>query len=137
VARNRQGRALEPLDTRQQKEKMSQVQSRIATSRDRGRGAATHSSALRPRRLTTMASQHPVLSQLHAANDEWRKAVFQVDPDFFQNGSKGQTPKVLWIGCADSRVPESVVVAAKPGDLFVHRNIAKYATSSLFSVLLP
>jgi len=71
-----------------------------------------------------MASQHPVLSQLQAANDEWRNAVTQVSPDFFQNSTKGQTPKALWIGCADSRVPESVVLAAKPGDLFVHRNIA-------------
>lgn len=75
-----------------------------------------------------MASQYPVLSKLQAANDEWRNAVVQVSPNFFENGAKGQTPKVLWIGCADSRVPESVVVAAKPGDLFVHRNIAKYAS---------
>jgi len=59
-----------------------------------------------------------------AANDEWRNAVVQVAPDFFESGAKGQAPKILWIGCADSRVPESVVLAAKPGDLFVHRNIA-------------
>jgi len=70
-------------------------------------------------------SQNRVLTQLQAANDEWRKAVLQVSPDFFQKGATGQAPKALWIGCADSRVPESVVLAAKPGDLFVHRNIAK------------
>jgi len=69
-------------------------------------------------------SQTPVIAQLQAANDEWRNAVLQVSPDFFERSAKGQTPKVLWFGCADSRVPESVVLAAKPGDLFVHRNIA-------------
>lgn len=73
-----------------------------------------------------MASKHPVLARMLAANAQWATDVEQVEPGFFENGTKGQSPKVLWIGCADSRVPESVVMACKPGEIFVHRNIAKY-----------
>jgi carbonic anhydrase len=45
-------------------------------------------------------------------------------PDFFARSAIGQKPKILWIGCSDSRVPESVITASKPGDIFVHRNVA-------------
>ena len=36
----------------------------------------------------------------------------------------GQHPKVLWVGCSDSRVVPEFSVNAKAGDLFVIRNIA-------------
>ncbi len=97
----------------------------------RDRGSTTTPSALAPQQRLPM-SQNPVIAQLQAANDEWRNAVLQVSPDFFERSAKGQTPKVLWFGCADSRVPESVVLAAKPGDLFVHRNIAKSVSRRRF-----
>ncbi|KAF7979736.1 hypothetical protein HWV62_39341 [Athelia sp. TMB] len=71
-----------------------------------------------------MATTHPVLSQLLQSNAQWAEAAVWADPDYFKQGVKGQSPKVLWIGCADSRVPESLVTACKPGDIFVHRNIA-------------
>jgi len=71
-----------------------------------------------------MSHQVPILERLLSANAQWADAVQQSDPKFFPTSSKGQYPKVLWIGCADSRVPESVITNAKPGDIFVHRNIA-------------
>ena len=40
--------------------------------------------------------------------------------------------QLLWIGCADSRVPESVVPNSATGDIFVYRNIAKYVSRFLF-----
>lgn len=46
------------------------------------------------------------------------------DPQFFETLSKGQHPKALWIGCADSRVPANQVTGTQPGAVFVHRNIA-------------
>jgi len=119
---------------RQRIQSISVLQLTVSGDHRSNQGATTTATSTAP---TTPARprqrQRPpmsYLSQLQAANDEWRNAVAQVDSDFFQNTAKGQAPKVLWIGCADSRVPESVVLAAKPGDLFVHRNIAKYAYGS-------
>jgi len=67
---------------------------------------------------------HPVIQKLLSANERWAEDTRRTDPDFFGSSCQGQTPKVLWIGCSDSRVPESVITAAKPGDIFVHRNVA-------------
>ena len=57
-------------------------------------------------------------------NRRWAEKVTQQDPEFFRRLAQEQTPKYLWIGCADSRVPASQVVDLDPGELFVHRNIA-------------
>ncbi|KAI6117045.1 hypothetical protein EDD16DRAFT_1520243 [Pisolithus croceorrhizus] len=65
-----------------------------------------------------------LLTTLLSANAQWAERLSDTHPNFFSQCAKGQSPKVLWIGCADSRVPESVVTDAKPGDIFVHRNIA-------------
>ncbi|RLC51523.1 MAG: hypothetical protein DRI23_04840 [Candidatus Cloacimonadota bacterium] len=38
--------------------------------------------------------------------------------------NEGQHPKVMWVGCSDSRVVPEFIVKANAGDLFVTRNIA-------------
>ncbi|KAI0633169.1 carbonic anhydrase [Trametes polyzona] len=68
--------------------------------------------------------QDYILARLLANNAQWAEDVEKAEPGFFAETAKGQSPKVLYIGCSDSRVPESVVTASKPGDIFVHRNIA-------------
>ena len=65
------------------------------------------------------------LARFFHTNRQWADKVTSVQRDFFELSAQGQSPKILWFGCADSRVPESVVLAVKPGEVFVHRNIAK------------
>jgi carbonic anhydrase len=60
------------------------------------------------------------------------------DPQFFERLSHGQQPPILWIGCADSRVPANEIIGAQPGEVFVHRNIANmvlHTDMSMLSVL--
>lgn len=65
-----------------------------------------------------------LLTTLLTANALWAERFRDADPNFFGQCATGQSPKVLWIGCADSRVPGSVVTDATSGDI-LHRNIAK------------
>lgn len=76
--------------------------------------------------------------QIFLANRSWAQAKLQNDKEYFTRLSKGQSPKYLWIGCSDSRVPETEITGSGPGELFVHRNIANLVHSndeSLLSVL--
>jgi len=43
---------------------------------------------------------------------------------FDRLAEEGQEPKVMWIGCSDSRVVPELITGAEPGELFIFRNIA-------------
>lgn len=64
------------------------------------------------------------LDQLLRNNREWADRVEREDPGFFQRLSRQQSPKYLWIGCSDSRVPANQILGLDPGEVFVHRNVA-------------
>lgn len=64
------------------------------------------------------------LEDLLRNNREWAERVRREDPGFFDRLSKQQTPKYLWIGCSDSRVPANQILGLDPGEVFVHRNVA-------------
>ena len=64
------------------------------------------------------------LAHLLERNRQWSRAVHTATPDFFQRLAAQQTPRYLWIGCSDSRVPANEIVDLLPGELFVHRNVA-------------
>ena len=64
------------------------------------------------------------LSHLFASNRAWAQRIREQDPNFFTELSRQQSPRYLWIGCSDSRVPANQIVGVPPGQLFVHRNVA-------------
>lgn len=69
------------------------------------------------------------LDSVFAHNEKWREERLAENPDFFKDLAKGQKPRVLYIGCSDSRVTAEEVIGARPGQVFVHRNIANMVIS--------
>ncbi|PHH49192.1 Carbonic anhydrase [Ceratocystis fimbriata CBS 114723] len=57
-------------------------------------------------------------------NKAWAAKQTQADPSFFKNLAAGQKPEYLWISCSDSRIPAEQITGLKPGEAFIHRNIA-------------
>ena len=68
-------------------------------------------------------------------NRAWVESKLDLDPDFFNKLAQGQQPPLLWIGCADSRVPANEIIGAKPGEVFVHRNIANMVVHTDMNML--
>jgi carbonic anhydrase len=68
-------------------------------------------------------------------NKAWVETSLAKDPNYFQDLAKGQTPPLLWIGCSDSRVPANEIIGAKPGEVFVHRNIANMVVHTDMNML--
>ena len=57
-------------------------------------------------------------------NRTWATQMEAERPGFFTGLSQQQTPRYMWIGCSDSRVPANQITGLEPGEVFVHRNIA-------------
>ncbi|WP_417885395.1 carbonate dehydratase [Zunongwangia sp.] len=68
-------------------------------------------------------------------NKEWVTKKLEEDPNFFKRLENGQKPPLLWIGCADSRVPANQIIGADPGEVFVHRNIANMVVHTDMNML--
>jgi carbonic anhydrase len=71
-------------------------------------------------------------------NKAWASEKVEDDPSFFTRLEDIQSPDFLWIGCSDSRVPADQITGTKPGEIFVHRNIANmvvHTDLNLLSVL--
>lgn len=79
-----------------------------------------------------------LLAHLLERNRRWSDEVKKNDPSFFSQLADQQTPEYFWIGCSDSRVPANQITGLKPGEVFVHRNVANivpHADLNCLSVL--
>lgn len=75
------------------------------------------------------------LDELLNQNRAWAAKIKGEDPEFFQNLAQQQAPRYMWIGCSDSRVPANQIVGLKPGEVFVHRNVANIVVHTDFNCL--
>ncbi len=80
-------------------------------------------------------TSHITYNSLLEGNRQFVAETLQEDPDYFKMLASGQKPPVLWIGCADSRVPANQITNTNPGEIFVHRNIANVVVHTDMSML--
>ena len=71
------------------------------------------------------------LPELFSNKSRWAERVESRQPGFFAGLAAQQSPRCLWIGCSDSRVPANDIVGLAPGELFVHRDVAHLHRESL------
>lgn len=68
-------------------------------------------------------------------NKKWVEKKLGEDADFFKKLAKEQNPEYLYIGCSDSRVTTEELMGLKPGEVFVHRNIANLVNTLDFNAI--
>ncbi|MBK8820393.1 MAG: carbonic anhydrase [Saprospiraceae bacterium] len=73
--------------------------------------------------------------QIFENNKKWIAEKTTQNPAYFEELSKNQSPEILYIGCADSRVTAEDLMGAQPGELFVHRNVANMVVSIDMNVM--
>jgi len=81
---------------------------------------------------------HQAYVKLLQQNKAWAQLMVNKDKEYFTRLVNIQTPKFLWIGCSDSRVPANEITGTQPGEIFVHRNVANlvvHTDLNLLSVL--
>jgi carbonic anhydrase len=77
----------------------------------------------------------PSIKELFVHNRNWAAQMERDRPGFFTGLVAQQTPKYMWIGCSDSRVPANQITGLEPGEVFVHRNVANIVVHSDLNAL--
>ncbi|MGZ5242508.1 MAG: carbonic anhydrase [Bacteroidia bacterium] len=75
------------------------------------------------------------IKRLLDGNKQYVREKLELNPEYFKELAKGQSPEYLWIGCSDSRIPANEVTGTKSGEIFVHRNIANMVVHTDINML--
>lgn len=75
------------------------------------------------------------IKQILKNNEQWVNSKLKDDKEYFNKLGEGQQPKILYIGCSDSRVTAEELMGVGPGEVFVHRNIANMVPSIDLNVM--
>ena len=75
------------------------------------------------------------IQDLFTHNRAWAAQMERERPGFFTKLKSQQSPKYMWIGCSDSRVPANEIIGLAPGEIFVHRNVANGVVHSDLNAL--
>ncbi|MBV8251006.1 MAG: carbonic anhydrase [Chitinophaga sp.] len=74
-------------------------------------------------------------NQVFENNRRWVASKTATEADFFEKMVDSQSPKYLYIGCSDSRVPTNEIMGLEAGEVFVHRNIANLVCNTDLNVM--
>lgn len=75
------------------------------------------------------------LKSVFENNEKWITEKLTLNPTYFEQLGKGQSPELLYIGCSDSRVTAEDMMGLEPGEAFIHRNIANMVISIDLNVM--
>ncbi|CAK9214852.1 unnamed protein product [Sphagnum troendelagicum] len=69
-------------------------------------------------------AESPVLNRLKKGFIRFKEEKFLKESELFSRLADGQKPKVMVIGCCDSRVDPTMLMELEPGEVFTLRNVA-------------
>src|SRR5688500_19579175 len=73
--------------------------------------------------------------QIFENNRRWIEQQTGTDKNFFKHLAAEQNPDYLYIGCSDSRVTAEEMMGLRPGEAFIHRNIANLVNNTDLNVM--